>query len=91
MFPKVLGAAFLVSEKNFLKKKVGGEIAFALISLFHVQIKSLRAGQISQEHLSSLQNLLNFIITKYLKQEVDDDLSVCMDKRSPCGLSVTKD
>ena len=47
MFPKVLGAAFLVSEKNFLKKKVGGEIAFALISLFHVQIKSLRAGQIS--------------------------------------------
>ena len=47
MFPKVLGAAFLVSEKNFLKKKVSGEIAFALISLFHVQIKSLRAGQIS--------------------------------------------
>ena len=39
MFPKVLGAAFLVSEKNFLKKKVSGEIAFALISLFHVQIQ----------------------------------------------------
>ena len=39
MFPKVLGAAFLVSEKNFLKKKVSGEIAFALISLFQVQIQ----------------------------------------------------
>ena len=53
--------------------------------------KSLKAGQLPQEHLSFLQNLLNFIITKYLKQEVDDDLSVCMDERSPCGLSVTGD
>ena len=48
--------------------------------------KSLQAGQLPQEHLSFLQNLLNFIITKYLKQEVDDDLSICVDERSPCGL-----
>ena len=53
--------------------------------------KSLQAGQLPQEHLSFLQNLLNFIITKYLKQEVDDDLSICMDDYSPCGLSVTRD
>ena len=53
--------------------------------------KSLQAGQLSQEHLSFLQNLLNFIITKYLKQEVDDDLSVCVDEHSPCGLSITGD
>ena len=53
--------------------------------------KSLKAGQLPQEHLSFLQNLLNFIITKYLKQEVDDDLSVCTDERSPCGLSITGD
>ena len=53
--------------------------------------KSLKAGQLPQEHLSFLQNLLNFIITKYLKQEVDDDLSVCVDERSPCGLSITRD
>ena len=53
--------------------------------------KSLQAGQISQEHLSPLQNLLSFIIIKYLKQEVDDDLSDCMDERSLCGLSATKD
>ena len=33
--------------------------------------------------LSFLQNLLNFIITKYLKQEVDHDLSIRMDERSP--------
>ena len=38
-----------------------------------------------------LQNLLNFIITKYLKQEVDDDLSIYMDERSPCGLSMNED
>ena len=50
--------------------------------------KSLQEVQLTQEHLSFLQN---FIITKYLKQEVDDDLSVCMDERSPCGLSVTGD
>ena len=53
--------------------------------------KGLQVGQLSQEHLSSLQNLLKFIITKYLKQDVDDDLSICIDKRSPCSLSVTKD
>ena len=53
--------------------------------------KSLQAGQLPQEHLSFLQNLLNFIITKYLKQEVDDNLSACVDERSPCGLSVTGD
>ena len=33
----------------------------------------------------------NFIITKYLKQQVDDDLSVSMDEHSPCGLSITGD
>ena len=46
--------------------------------------KCLQAGQLSQEYLSFLQNLLNFIITKYLKQEVDDE-------RGPCGLSMTGD
>ena len=53
--------------------------------------KSLKAGQLPQEHLSFLQNLLNFIITKYLKQEVDDNLSLCMDECSPCGLSISGD
>ena len=47
--------------------------------------KFLQAGQLSREHLSFLQNLLNFFITKYLKQ-VDDDLSIWVDKRSSCGL-----
>ena len=53
--------------------------------------KTLQAGQLPQEHLSFLQNLLNFIITKYLKQEVDDDPSICVDERSPCGLSINGD
>ena len=85
-------AAFELSFRiqNF-KEKVSGEITFALISLFHVQMQEPKAGRLPQEHLSFLQNLLNFIITKYLKQEVDDDLSVCMDERSACGISVTKD
>ena len=53
--------------------------------------RNLKAGQLPQEHLSFLQNLLNFIITKYLKKEFDDDLSVGVDERSPYGLSVTGD
>ena len=53
--------------------------------------KSLKADQLPREHLSFLQNLLNFIITKYLKKEFDDDLSVGVDERSPYGLSVTGD
>ena len=50
--------------------------------------KSLQEVQLPREHLSFLQN---FIITKYLKQEVDDDLSLCVVERSPCGLSITGD
>ena len=47
--------------------------------------KSLKEVQLPREHLSFLQNFINI---KYLKQEVDDDLSVCMDERSPCGLAM---
>ena len=47
--------------------------------------KSLQEVQLRREHLPFLQN---FVITKYLKQEVDDDLSICMDECSPCGLSI---
>ena len=45
--------------------------------------KSLQAGQLPREYLSFLQNLLNFIITKYLIQEVDDDLCICVDEGNP--------
>ena len=74
-------------QKEFVKKKVSGEIAFDVISLFHVQYKSLQDIQLPREHLPFLQNF----ITKYLKQEVDDNLSICMDERSSCGLSITRD
>ena len=47
--------------------------------------KFLQAGQLPWEHLSFMQNLLNFFITKYLKQ-VDDDLSIWLDKHSACAL-----
>ena len=68
-------------QKEFFKKKINEEIAFDLITLFHVQIQ---AGKLlPQEHLPLLQNLLDFIITKYLKQEVNDDLSVGVDKVAP--------
>ena len=48
--------------------------------------KFLQVGQLPWEHLSFLQNPLNFFITKYFKHEVDGDLSIWMDKRCSCGL-----
>ena len=47
--------------------------------------KFLQAGQLPQEYQSFLQNLLNYFITKYLKQ-VNDKLSIWVDKHSSCGL-----
>ena len=48
--------------------------------------KFLQVGQLPQEHLSFLQYLLNYFIAKYLKHEVDGDLSIWVDKCSSCGL-----
>ena len=81
----------LASEKNLRNRKLEERlIAYVLIDLFHVQMQKLANRSITTRaficHLS-----LNFIITKYLKQEVGDDLSVCVDERSPYGLSVTED
>ena len=50
--------------------------------------KSLQEVQLPREHLFFLQN---FIITKYLKQEINDNLSVCVDEHGLCGLSITGD
>ena len=52
-----------------------------------LKYKSLQAGQLLQEHVF----LAQFIIAKYLKQKVDDDLSICMDEHSPYGLSISGD
>ena len=51
------------------------------------KLKSLQVGQLPWEHLPFLKNLLNFVITKYLKQEVDDNQSVCMDECSSYDLT----
>ena len=51
----------------------------------------LQAGQLPREHLPFLRNLPNYLITEYLKQEVNDDLRVCVDKSSLCGLSINED
>ena len=48
-------------------------------------------GSASNSLTRAFVSLAKFIIPKYLKQEVDDDLSVCVDERSPCGLSITGD
>ena len=67
------------SIKIIFKKRACGKIAFALISFFIYKYKSLQAGQLPQEHLSFLQNLLNCITRKYLKHEVSDGVSIFVD------------
>ena len=61
-----------------------------LIGLFHVQIQE-PANRPTTTRVFVCHLHLNVIITKYLKQEVDDDLKLCVDERSPCALSVTGD
>ena len=70
-------AAFEVSfsqRKEFQKKKkIVERLPLVFISLFYIQIQK-PASRL--QHLPFLKNLLNFIITKYLKQEVADDLNI---------------
>ena len=53
--------------------------------------KNLQAGQVNYDKRICLFCKIKFIITKYLKQEVDDNLSICVDERRHCGLSITVD
>ena len=78
-------------RKNLKNRKLVERLPLISLACFMYKYKSLQAGQLPLEHLSFLQNLLDFIITKYLKQKVDDNLSVCMDEHSSCGLSITGD
>ena len=77
-------ATFEVSfsiRKKILKKKVNREIAFALISLLHVQIQEPASRSITTRMFVFLGK---FIIAKYLKQEVNDNLSIFVDEHSQC-------
>ena len=76
----------LVSEKNF-KKELSGEIeiAFALLSLFHVQIEDSASRSTTTRAFFFLAKFAQFYYHKIFEQ-VDDDLSICVDERSPCGL-----
>ena len=69
-------AIFKVScsiRKELLKKDVNREITFALISLLYVQIQEL-AGRSTTTR--AFVFLAKFIIAKYLKQEVGEDLKL---------------
>ena len=78
----------LLSEKNFKKKKVNGQIAFALISLFPVQIQEPASRSTTTREFVFLAK---FMIVKYLKQGVNENLSIFVDERSACDLSITGD
>ena len=47
--------------------------------------------QVNHHSSICLAKFAEFYYHKYLKQEVNDDLSICVDKRSPCDLSITGD
>ena len=70
---------------------MSGEIAFDLIGLFHVQIREPTSRSTTTRAFVFLAKFAEFYYHKYLKQEVDEDLSVCVGEHSPCGLSMTGD
>ena len=78
-------------QKKIKEKKVSAEIAFALISLFHVQIQKPAHRSTTLRAFISLAKFAEFYYHKNLKQEVHDDLRVCVDERSPCGLTTIGD
>ena len=89
-----LVAAFELSfsiRKNFLKRKLVKRLPLNELACFLYKYKSLQVCQQPGEHLSFSQNFLNFIVTKYLKAEDNDNVSLCMVERSPCGPSITGD
>ena len=84
----------LVSEKKNKKRKLTERlVSFALIGLLHPpHVQAPEPASMSTTTKAFVCHLfLNFIIAKYLKQEVDDGLSVCVDEHSPCDFSATRD
>ena len=75
-------------QKEFVKKKVSGDIAFDVISWFHIKIQEPARGSTTTR---AFVFPAKFYYQEILKEEVDDDLSVCIDERSPCGLAITRD
>ena len=76
----------LLSNNNRLPES--NQIAFALVNLFHVKIQEPATRSTTTR---AFVFLAKFTITKYLKQEVDDNLRVCVDECSPCVISITED
>ena len=71
-----------------MKKKVSGEIAFDLISLFHVQIQEPTR---SSTKARAFVFPAKFHYHKMFEKKVNDNLSVCVDEHSLCDLSITGD
>ena len=102
--PKILGTAFfieqfwwllfnyvLVSERILKKESLWRDCLWFNYLVSCTNTRTYKQVKYHKKICLSCKNLLNFIITKYLKQEVHGDLSICMDERSPYGLSMTGD
>ena len=73
--------SFSVKKELKKRKLLRRLIFFSFIGLFHVHIQEPASYSTTMRAFAT-HLFLNFIITKYLKQEVDDDLSVCVDEHS---------
>ena len=72
-----------------MKKKVSGEIAFELISLFHIQIQEPTSTSATTRALVFLAKFAEFYYHKIY--EGISRWHVCMDECSPCGFLITGD
>ena len=59
--------------------------------MFHVQIQEPTSRSTITRTFVFLAKFAEFYCYEIFEQEVDDDLSICVDERSPCGLSITGD
>ena len=82
---------YILVLKDLLKKKVIGEIPFDLISLFHVQIQEPKSRSTATTAFVFLGKIAECYYCKIFEKKIDDDLTVGVDERSTCGLSVTGD
>ena len=77
-------------RKEFLKREINGKIAFALISLFHVQIQKPQNRSTTTRAFVFLAQFAGFYYHKIFETS-HDNLSICLDKCSLCNLSLTQD
>ena len=92
IFQNYFWSKFLYQKKNFKRKKVSGEIAFVLITLFHVQIQEAAKRSTTTRAVVFHAKFAEFYYHKtFGTWSWWRLLNVSVDERCPLCLSITRD